>query len=876
MERLSFEARGRSRPGKTGTAAALWVLAVAIGSPAFAQAQPAATDRPQNQAASQDTSQPSTAADQDNLGNDIIVTAQRRPQSILDAPVSATVFDARAIEAAQYNDAKDYLLQTPNVSFQQGGRNGAREVVIAIRGISDLKSSEKVLTQSAFTTYVDEFAAGTLASGQANPDIYDVEAVEILRGPQGVFFGRNSEGGAINIRTKKPTEEFYGRVDAGIGRFNTYDLGGVINGRIAEGLAARVSINGSTTQGPIRNLGPAGGGSDAQYLNARGQLRWRPDARTTIDFEANYTLDNSGIQPKLSSCINQGAFGLPYNLATPQLLGGIGCYNPNGAFTDWVAAGPGGTRPQLGGKPVSAFPNNERYVYQDTPDHTDNRTTLVIGKVYRELSDAVALTAIAGYSQSNQDQFLDLDRSGINAINRLGKFKTNSWSVEGRLSSIGKSSPIDWTVGGIVYREHFDAINQILIEQVLGPWAPGDKANENEIQNTVNGWAAFANVEWHVTPQLSLILGGRYSYDKGVNQWSNVYAACARRLPGEPLDTSQVAAGNGPCVLTPSQQLLADRGGLPQYWDAGRGAYVVTGGRYEQLTGRYAEGSAHDFSPRIALNWKPNGDTSIYVSASKGYKPAGGQANPDSGIGGSSTFGREKLWNFEIGGNAYMLDRRLLVQAAVFDMEWTDYQFLVRQGLCQLPSGALVPVTASLDLSTCKQQFQVDTVTNLPRARSRGFELSATARPFGGLTIGGSVGYLDAKYVRGSGLINGAQTNLAGIRIGNAPPWTASANIDETFPALGGKSSIGLNWSYRSGTSLGVVEQATQTFPGSVKPISLFNLRLSQTWGKSRLIFTVNNLLNRKYYTAVEGFSFVGPQLTYNPRTWAIHWTSEF
>jgi len=840
---------------------AVSILAIALATPAFAQAQ---GDAQQGSAAAQRPS------------DDIVVTAQRKEQTILDVPVSATVFGAKQIEAANYQDAKDYLLQTPNVSFQQGGRNGAREIVISIRGISDLKGGEKVLTQSAFTTYIDEFAAGTLASGQANPDIYDVEAVEVLRGPQGVFFGRNSEGGAINIRTKKPTEEFYGRVDAGIGRFSTFELGGVVNGKITDGLYARVTIHGTTTQGPIRNLAPAGGGSDAQYLNARGQIRWQPDDMTTLDLQVNHTIDNSGIQPKLASCINQGAFGLPYNLASPQLLGGIGCYNPDGAFTNWVKSGPGGTQPQLGGLPVSAFPNNERHVYQDTPDHTNNRITMVIGKLYRELSEKIALTAIAGYSQSSQDQFLDLDGSGIKAINRLGKFDTNSWSVEGRLSSIGKDNPIDWTIGGIGYREHFAAANQILIEQVLGPWVPGDKANENRIFNTVSGWAIFGNAEWHVTPQLSLIAGGRYSFDKGVNRWSDVYAACARRMPGDPLDTSQVALGNGACQLTPEQQLLADRGGLPQYWDAGNNAYMVTGGRYAQLQGRYARGSARDFSPRIALNWKPNSDTSLYASVSKGYKPAGGQANPDSGIGGSSSFGREQLWNYEIGGNAYLLDRRLLVQAAVFDMEWKDYQFLTRQTLCQLPSGALTTVTPSLDLSTCKQQFQVDSVTNLPKARSRGFELSASARPLQGLTIGGSVGYLDAKYIRGTGVIDGSPVDLAGVKIGNAPPWTASANIDQAFPFIGGEATIGLNWSYRSETALGVVEQANLTFPTKVAAISLFNLRLGQTWGRNKLTATVDNLFDKKYYTAVEGFSFVGPRLTYNPRTWMIHWSSEF
>lgn len=807
----------------------------------------------------------------DQRDDSIVVTAQRRLQTILDVPVSATVFSATTLEERNYTDAKDYLAQTPNVSFQQGGRNGAREIVISIRGIADLKGSEKVLTQSAFATYIDDFAAGTLASGQANPDIYDVEAVEILRGPQGVFFGRNSEGGAINIRTKKPTEEFYGRIDAGFGRFNTYSLAGVINGKIADGLSARLSVQGETTKGPLRNRHPVGGGTDADYLNVRGQLRWQPSASTTIDLQVNHTIDNSGMQPKIGSCINQGAFGLPYNLATPELLGGIGCYDAKGEFTKWVASGPGGTQPQLGGLNVSSIRNNKDSLYQDTRDFTNNTTTLVIGKVYQEFGDKIGLTAIAGYAGSDQDQFLDLDRSGIRAINRLGQFQTESYSIEGRLSSIGENNAIDWTIGGITYKEKFSAVNQILIEQVLGPWVPGDKANENRIVNKLSGWALFANAQWNVTDKLSLILGGRYSYDRGTNRWSDVYAACGRRPVGTPLDTSTAVDGNGACELTPEQALVNAQGQLPVY-----GGFV-TGGRYEQRTGRFATGAAHDFSPRIAINWKPNDDSSVYASVSKGYKPAGGQANPDSGIGGNSSFGREQLWNYEVGGNAYLLDRRLLLQGAVFYMDWKDYQFTSRQTLCVLAAtGAVVIVTPGLDLSTCSRQLQADSVTNLPKARSKGFELSATARVTDGLTIGGSVGYLDAKYVRGQGLIGGALQALDGKRIGNAPRWTASANIEQRFPLAGGDAAIALNWSYRGKASLGVVDLATLTFPSAVDPISLFNLRLTQDWGSNKISINVDNLFNKEYYTATEGFSFVGPQLSYNPRTWSVKWTTEF
>lgn len=807
----------------------------------------------------------------DARDTDIVVTAQRRLQTILDVPVSATVFSSETLDERNYDDAKDFLLQTPNVSFQQGGRNGAREIIISIRGVSDLKGSEKVLTQSPFATYVDEFSAGTLASGQANPNIYDLEAVEILRGPQGVFFGRNSEGGAINYRYKKPTEESYGRIDAGFGRFNSYELAGVINGKIADGLFARLSVQGQTTKGPLRNQHPIGGGTDADYLHVRGQLRWQPDAATTVDLQVNHTIDNSGMQPKIGACINQGAFGLPYNLATPALLGGIGCYDAKGEFRKWVAAGPGGTRPQLGGLSVGSIRDNRHSLYQDTRDFTNNETTLVIGKAYHEFGDSVGLTLVGGYAELDQDQFLDLDRSGIRAINRLGGFATKSYSVEGRLSSIGDDNVIDWTVGGIGYKEKFSAINQILIEQVLGPWVPGDKANENRIFNTLRGWAGFASAEWHITDKLSLILGGRYSYDRGTNQWSDVYAACGRRAVGTPLDTSTAVDGNGPCQLTPEQALMDARGQLPVY-----GGFV-TGGRYEQRTGRFATGAAHDFSPRIAINWKPDDNSSLYATVSKGYKPAGGQANPDSGLGGSTSFGREQLWNYEIGGNAYLFNRRLLLQGSVFYMDWKDYQFTSRQTLCvRAADGSLVVVTADLDLTTCSRQLQVDSVTNLPKARSKGLDFSATARLTDNLTIGGTVGYNVAKYVRGSGLIGGSLRPLDGLPIGNAPRWTLSGNIEQRFPLLGGDAAVALNWSYRSKTSLGPVETSTLTFPAAVDPISLFNLRLTQDWGRNKLSINVTNLLNSEYYTATEGFSFVGSQLSYNPRTWSVRWTTEF
>ncbi|RKZ44469.1 MAG: TonB-dependent receptor, partial [Gammaproteobacteria bacterium] len=130
----------------------------------------------------------------EGLLEEVIVTAQRREQSTMDVPISVMVFSAETIEQNNMKGAADYLLMTPNVNFREDGRGGHGSINISIRGISDLSGGERVQATQAMGFYWDEFSVATIASGTANPPIYDVEAIEVLRGPQGTYFGRNAEG----------------------------------------------------------------------------------------------------------------------------------------------------------------------------------------------------------------------------------------------------------------------------------------------------------------------------------------------------------------------------------------------------------------------------------------------------------------------------------------------------------------------------------------------------------------------------------------------------------------------------------------------------------------------------------------------------------
>src|SRR6195952_3153526 len=133
---------------------------------------------------------------------EVTVTAERRTENSKDVPISLTVFSAQAIEQQNFQGVDSYFSQTPNVSFISTGTRDRKQ--LSLRGVSDLLSPDNNIKQGSFGFYIDEFSVG---AGTSNPEVVDIERIEILRGPQGTYYGRNSVGGAINITTKQPRSE---------------------------------------------------------------------------------------------------------------------------------------------------------------------------------------------------------------------------------------------------------------------------------------------------------------------------------------------------------------------------------------------------------------------------------------------------------------------------------------------------------------------------------------------------------------------------------------------------------------------------------------------------------------------------------------------
>ncbi len=215
-----------------------------------------------------------TPAEQDRDINDIVVTALRRSSSLQDTPASITAFDAKSIEAAHIEKPADFIALTPNVQLVE--TQNAGNAFVIIRGITQNRNSEP-----SVAVVVD--GVQQVNAAEFNQELFDIEQIEVLKGPQGGLYGRNAIGGAIVIKTKDPTDTLQGRVMAGIDNGFGYTLRAGLSGPVSDTVKFRVSGSWRDTQGYIRNSYLGHDADPLKDFSVRGKLLWEP----TSDFSAD-------------------------------------------------------------------------------------------------------------------------------------------------------------------------------------------------------------------------------------------------------------------------------------------------------------------------------------------------------------------------------------------------------------------------------------------------------------------------------------------------------------------------------------------------------------------------------------------------------------
>lgn len=522
---------------------------------------------------------------------EVVVSAQRREQTLQEVPVSVSAFSSGTIEKMDISQASDYLMVTPNVGFSEDGEGGSRSVNVSIRGVSNI-TLDGIATANSIGYYIDELSVGSVAQGTINPQLQDMERIEVLRGPQGTFYGRNAVGGAINITTKKPTSEFYAETSLSAGSFDTYGVEGIVNVPFSDTFMARAVFAYDESDTPIENVNPTGNDPFYEYSTARVSLRYLPTDDVTLDLSVTQTEEDEG-----------GDISVPSGILDLDTISIFGFPSP----FDAIDTGEG------------FYPKNDDKIDRDSKEFNNKEFTIVNARVTWELGD-ITFKSITGYLDSAFDRTADLDGISLTIgplpLRRFNDYEGESYSQEFRLQSVGDT--ISWTAGLFYVKDELTRINQIQILPKTNPnGTPVGFINSNDQLFEFESIAAFGEVNWAMTDELELTLGGRYSRDDVEASETNFTGGTARTLEGD-----------------------------------------------EDFT---------DFSPRIVLTYIPDDDLTVYGSVSKGYKTGGVDATGSTRVA-AQKYDSEEVISYELGFKSKLADGRINLSGAIFMLDWDDFQ----------------------------------------------------------------------------------------------------------------------------------------------------------------------------------------------------------
>jgi iron complex outermembrane receptor protein len=453
-----------SRRSKLASCVAITAIAGLPGYEASAQQSSAQQASPQDEAR--------------NTLEEVVVTSRRREESLQDVPIAVSAFSAESIERNMIEGVDDVFSRTPNVSYTtEGSRDRKR---LSIRGVTEFitEAGEATVPANTFGIYIDEFSVATATS---NPGVMDIERIEVLRGPQGTYFGRNAVGGALNITTRKPTNEFFAEVTADASRYETYEVDGTLNlPLIDDKLAMRANVKYRESDGHIENIHPIGGGNDSEYKYGRVNLRYTPSEQLTLDVIASASDELVGMRE-----------GVPSGVLSAFTESLYGTVTPDG---------------------VGYWPQNTDRVNFNRPQEVGSEYQYVTARLqYRW--DTVQLTSVSGYLESKTFLRGDVDGGSEDLFYEHKPYDRDALSQEFRLGSI-EGEVWDWTVGAIYSRDRGDIDQATSVGEAQPFGLPvGFQVTRNVADNETIGAALFGEAVWHATDRLDLLLGVRATRD---------------------------------------------------------------------------------------------------------------------------------------------------------------------------------------------------------------------------------------------------------------------------------------------------------------------------------------------------------------------------
>ncbi|MBI1182226.1 MAG: TonB-dependent receptor [Alphaproteobacteria bacterium] len=809
----------------------------------------------------------------------VISQAQKKEESVQDVPVPVTAFSGLAIERHFAVNLEDLNKLAPSVQLQHVGLfHNASSFTVRGIGTSGIESFD----DPHVAIFIDGVYQARNAWAISN--LLDIEAVEMLRGPQGTIYGRNAYSGAITLRTKKPdTNEYSGKVSLQLGNPGKVIVSFIGNAPVVrDKFAVRIASQFYKDSGFYKNDGVIiDGVSDGHIVthidpNLEGKriegnkyVYFRPSFRLTPNDKLDITLTTEFIRQRGDGTISLNPTYDPRTPSNP-LCGGVGtsvAYNCNTSLMEVLY--PGLTKNYFGdgtlGIPGDKSNDPFRVGYSLPYNNSDlNSYNFTLNADYHTDIGTFSLTANYGH----QRDLINTDTDGENidffSSTRFQAYST--YQVETHFVS-DFSDKLDM-IAGLFYLWDSYHLGQIL-------WTPGigkftyDNPGLSYYQNGQDRktWAAYTQFEYHFTDQLSAVAGVRYSWEKKYNIFETPNNSVRNQGLDPNSDWSRFPTDSSAPDCDPIGTLGTAAHHCFAYWENKDGA------------------TWDNFAPRVGVNFKVNPDILLFAFWQRAFK-SGGFVNNAAAYTTftGSPYGEERIDNFEGGFKTSWMDNRLQVNGNFY------YQKLM---------GLQRQVIRPADNPSGQETF----ISNNADARSYGFELELTAIPVDGLTLNANLAYNNIKYtnycadldgpeptstpangraVCGAGaqqLPNGTwivPTDFSNVPLAFAPKVIANFGFTYDFPIGNmGNLSIGSSVNFTS-------KMATSGVPfpySDRRALTLLDAQISwespnskyrvSIWGKN-----LTNDLQRLSVTPV-AYLFSFEQST-NPRTYGITLTADF
>lgn len=769
----------------TGTA----VLAVSAAEAVCAQDGPLGDEVIELAEASEAAAADSTAGR--GVDVEIVVNARRRAERAQDVPIALTAVSGETLDRTGATNLTQIAQLTPTLVIRN---NNARNTFANIRGLGSNAAQNDGL-EVGVGFYVDDVFYGRIGASQF--DLIDLERVEVLRGPQGTLFGKNTTAGAISITTRAPDFETAFTGEASLGEDGYSQVRGSLTGPIAHGLAAfRVTFSDTHRDGTLFNLFNGREINDYDNRNVRGQLLLTPAPNLDIRLIADYSEQTS--YSRISSTVGvftHFANGAPISNNHLQRAARAG-YTYRYDITDPFA----------------------RVVDVNGPVQADMKGYGVSAKVNWDLGGA-SLTSITAWRGWDWYPDNDTDDTPLRVMVRSGTDnEQRQFSQELRLASTGDRK-LDYVVGLYYFRQvvyglgHYQAgpdyavwNNHTFPNRALANYAYDGFLSYSIIEPRTRSYATYGQVTWNATDALGITAGLRFTYEDKAG-----------------LFDQYTAAGNDLSVLNP-----ADRASAQALRDA---IYpeirYTTALKDDALTGQITV--AYDFAE----------DVLAYATYSRGNKSGGlSLGNLPSGV--SPVVDPETVDAWEIGLKSQFWDRRITLNTALYWTEVKNYQAAISEQI-----GA----TTSF----------VRYISNIPGVRSRGLEVDLTVAPTPWVRFTASAAYNDAVYKDYPNAQVAPEhrnltqiQDLSGVQLANAPKFIyhLSADVAQPVQLITPDDEIyaRFDFNHRSSNDTSSSNSIYTLITGYGLANARIGVRIDERFDLSAWVI---NLFDKKYFTSL-------------------------